>query len=112
MGPEGRLFVSAPTLSTNEAIWTVDRNGDTGVFYRGLGRPQGLALDREGNVYVAACLGGRRGLLRITPRQEAERIVAANNLAGIAFSPLGKAILATSDSLYEIDLGVEGYFPF
>ncbi len=37
------------------------------VFYRGLGRPQGLAVDIEGNLYVAASLNGRRGIVKVTP---------------------------------------------
>ena len=31
-------------------------HGTVSVFYRGLGRPQGLALDVDGNIYVAASL--------------------------------------------------------
>ena len=29
---------------------------------------QGLALSKEGDIYLAACLHGRRGLVRVTPR--------------------------------------------
>ena len=63
---EGRLFVTAPSLSSNEAIWAIEPNGDTRAWFRGLGRPQGLALSRDGDVYVAACLHGRRGMVRVT----------------------------------------------
>ena len=42
------------------------------MFYRGLGRPQGMAFDDEGRLYVAASLGGRKGVVRITPDREAE----------------------------------------
>jgi hypothetical protein len=35
-------------------------------------------------------------------------VLAGDNLVGVAFSPLGTAILATNDSVYDVDLGVEG----
>jgi sugar lactone lactonase YvrE len=104
----GTLFVTAPALSSNEAIWAIEPNGDTRAWYRGLGRPQGLAISREGDVYLAACLHGRHGLVRVTPNGEASLVLAGDNLVGIAFSPLGTAILATNDSVYDVDLGVEG----
>ena len=105
---EGRLYVTAPSLSSNEAIWIIESNGDTRPWFRGLGRPQGLALSREGDVYLAACLHGRRGLVRVTREGEASLVLAGANLAGIAFSPLGTAILATNEAVYDVDLGVEG----
>jgi sugar lactone lactonase YvrE len=105
---EGTLFVTAPSLSSNEAIWAIEPNGDTRAWFRGLGRPQGLAVSREGDIFVAACLRGRHGLVRVTPQGEASLVLAGDNLVGVAFSPLGTAILATSDSVYDVDLGVEG----
>ena len=105
---EGRLYVTAPSLSSNEAIWIVEPNGDTRPWFRGLGRPQGLALSREGDVYVAACLRGRRGLVRVTRDGLASLVLSGKNLVGIAFSPLGAAILATNEAVYDVDLGVEG----
>jgi sugar lactone lactonase YvrE len=104
----GNLLVTGPTLSSNDAIWSIDPHGDTRIWYRGLGRPQGLALDKDGNVYVAACLHGRRGLVRITPAGEAAVVVAGANLVGVAFSPLGTTVLATNDAVYDVDLGLHG----
>lgn len=105
---EGRLFVSSPTLSSNEAIWTVEPNGDTRAWYRGLGRPQGLALSSDGDLYVAACLHGQRGLVRITQAGEASLVLAGTNVVGLAFSPLGATVLATNEAVFDVDLGVEG----
>ena len=104
----GTLFVTGPTLSSNDAIWAIDTHGEARAWYRGLGRPQGLALSKEGDVYLAACLHGRRGLVRITPQGKATLVLAGPNLVGLAFSPLGTAILATSEAVYDVDLGVEG----
>jgi sugar lactone lactonase YvrE len=104
----GVLFVTGPTLSSNDAIWAVEPNGDTRAWHRGLGRPQGLTIARDGSVYVAACLHGRRGIVRVKPEGEASLVLSGNNLVGIAFSPLGTAILATNEAVYDVDLGVEG----
>ena len=63
----GTLYVTGPTLSSNDAIWAIDSHGEARAWFRGLGRPQGLALSKEGNIYLSACLHGRRGLVRVTP---------------------------------------------
>lgn len=105
---EGRLYVTGPTLSSNEAVWTIEPNGDTRAWYRGLGRPQGLALSSEGDVYVAACLHGRRGLVRIARAGAASMVLTGTNLVGVAFSPLGSTILTTNEAVFEVDLDVEG----
>jgi sugar lactone lactonase YvrE len=105
---EGMLFVTGPTLSSNEAIWVIAPNGDTRPWFRGLGRPQGLALAKDGDLYVVACVHGLRGLVRITPSGKASLAVAGPNLVGVAFSPLGTTILATHDAVFEVDLGIEG----
>ena len=104
----GTLYVTGPTLSSNDAIWAIDTHGEARPWFRGIGRPQGLALDREGNVYLSACLHGRCGLVRITPNGEATLALAGANLVGLAFSPLGTTVLATSEAVYDVDLGVEG----
>ena len=104
----GTLFVTGPTLSSNDAIWAIEPNGETRAWYCGLGRPQGLALSKEGDIYPAAYLHGRRGIVRVTPQGEATLVLSGPNLVGLAFSPLGTAILATSEAVYDVDLGVEG----
>jgi sugar lactone lactonase YvrE len=106
--PEGTLYVTGPTLCSNDTIWAINSHGETRAWYRGLGRPQGLALSKEGDVYVTACLRGRRGLVRVTAAGDASLVLSGNNLVGVAFSPLGTTILATNEAVYDVDLGVEG----
>jgi sugar lactone lactonase YvrE len=108
LGSDGTLYVTAPSLSANDCIWAIDRDGSTSAWFRGLGRPQGLALDADENIYVTGSYQGRRGLIRITQDGRAELVLSGNELVGIAFSPLGTAALATNDSVYDVDLGVEG----
>jgi len=104
----GTLFVTGPTTSSNQSIYAIDRDGETTVFYQGLGRPQGLAFDVNGNLYVAASLQGQRGIVRITPEREASLAVSGNNLVGLAFLEDGCAALATKDALYHVALDIEG----
>ncbi|HXC97086.1 MAG TPA: hypothetical protein VNU92_15405 [Edaphobacter sp.] len=105
---QGTLFVTGPTTSSNQAIHTIDRDGNATVFYQGLGRPQGIAFDADNNLYVAASLRGLRGIIRITPRHEATLAISGNNLVGLAFLEDGNAALATRDALYHVALDIEG----
>jgi sugar lactone lactonase YvrE len=105
---EGTLFVTGPTTSSNQAVYAIDRDGRRTVFYQGLGRAQGMAFDVDGNLYVAASLHGQRGIVRITPRREAEVVVSGNDLVGLAFLEDGCAALATRDALYHVALDIEG----
>ncbi len=105
---KGTLFVTGPTLSSNDAIWAIEPNGDTRAWYRGLGRPQGLAVARDGSLYVAASLHGHRGVVRITPAGDARLVLSGTNIVGVGFSPLGSTVLATNQAVYDVDLGVEG----
>ncbi len=51
---------------------------------------------------------GGADLVRVTPKGEATLVLSGNNLVGVAFSPLGTAILTTNEAVYDVDLGVEG----
>jgi hypothetical protein len=104
----GTLFVTGPTTSSNQAIHAIDRDGNTTVFYQGLGRAQGIAFDIDNNLYVAASLRGQRGIVRITPRREASLLISGNNLVGLAFLDDGNAALATREALYHVALDIEG----
>ena len=104
----GTLFVTGPTTSSNQSIHAIDRDGNTTVYYQGLGRAQGMAFDVNDNLYVAASLRGQRGIVRITPRHEASLVVSGNNLVGLAFLEDGNATLATREALYHVSLDIEG----
>ena len=92
-----------------EAVHRVDEDGRASVFFRGLGRPQGLAFDREGFLYVAASYRGRRGIIRITPGGgAAELAVAGMNVVGLAFSAGGDMVVATNEAVYSLPLGITG----
>jgi sugar lactone lactonase YvrE len=79
------------------------------MFYKGLGRPQGLAFDRDGNLYVSAALRGRRGIVRIAPDGgDAKLVVAGVNLIGLAFSATGEMAVVSIDSVYSLPTQIKG----
>jgi sugar lactone lactonase YvrE len=78
------------------------------VFFRGLGRPQGLAFDRQGNLYVAASFGGRRGIVRLTPDAQPEIVLSGSNIVGLALLPTQRAMITTHTALFTLDWDVEG----
>ena len=107
-GPHGDLFVTGPTTSSFDCVYKVDPHGSVSVFYRGLGRPQGLAFDVDGNLYVAASLAGKRGIVKITPDGKASLEVSGQGLVGLAFAPGKSAILATNSAVHHISWNIQG----
>jgi glucose/arabinose dehydrogenase len=107
-GPHGDLFVTGPTTSSFDCVYKVDPHGSVSVFYRGLGRPQGLAFDSDGNLYVAASLTGKRGIVKITPDAKASLEVSGQGLVGLAFAPGKSAILATNNAVHHMSWNIQG----
>jgi sugar lactone lactonase YvrE len=108
VGPTGDLFVTGPTTSSFDSVYRIDPHGAVTVYYRGLGRPQGMAFDREGNLYVAASLGGKRGIVKVAPDGNASLAVAGSSLVGLAFAPGKSAVLATTSAIYHLAWDVQG----
>jgi hypothetical protein len=106
--PDGDLYATGPTTSSYDRVYRITSGGDVSTFFRGLGRPQGLAFDRDGHLYVAASFGGRRGIVRITPQGRAELVLSGSILVGLALQTSGRAILATTGALFTLDWDVRG----
>jgi sugar lactone lactonase YvrE len=101
-GPDGWLYVTAPTLSARDCVYRVSPEGVVDVFHDGFGRPQGLAFDPDGNLYVVDALAGTSGLYRLTMDRpaEAEEVLSGGSLIGLAFDPHGGFVVASSDTVY------------
>ncbi len=111
-GPDQHLYVSGPTTSSYDSIYRVADNGDVEIFYRGLGRPQGLAFDEDGNLYAAASYMGRKGVVRIRQDRSIAHVLSGPGIVGLAFSPSRAMILSTTNAIYRVDMGIRGYQPF
>src|SRR5438067_2012151 len=107
-GPKGDLFITGPTTSSFDGVYKIDPHGRVSMFYRGIGRPQGLAFDSDGNLYVAGSLAGKRGIVRITPEGKANLEIAGHGLVGLAFAPGRSAVLATTDALHHLSWNIQG----
>lgn len=108
-GLDGRLFMTAPGLSSHDAVHAIDKEGFDERYFRGFGRPQGLAFDNAGSLYVAACYTGRHGVVKISPGgSSATQFAAGNNVVGLCFTRKGEMIVATNDAVYSIDCGIQG----
>jgi sugar lactone lactonase YvrE len=110
-GPHGDLFVTGPTTSSFDSVYKINPQGEVSTFYRGLGRPQGLALDVQGNLYVAASVSGRRGIVKLTPDGKVSLEVAGPGLVGLAFAPGRSAILATTNAVHHLSWNIQGLPP-
>ncbi len=107
-GPDGYLYVSGPTTSSFDSIHRISHEGEVEVFYRGLGRPQGMAFDEQGRLYVAASLSGRKGVIRVYPDRRADLFVSGPGIVGLAFTPSRSLVIATTNAIYRVDVGIKG----
>ena len=108
-GPDGRLYVSSPGFWSHDAVYAIDKSGSVERYVTGLGRPQGLAFDRDGNLYAAACYRGRHGIVKIDAEsREIVPFVSGGNIVGLCFTRNGEMVVATSDAVYSLNLGIYG----
>ena len=101
-GPEGDLYVTAPTLSNDDPIFRIGPSGTVARFFEHLARPQGLAFDRDGHLFVVAIHKGERGIFRVSAEGKAELAVAGENLVGLTFDGRGRMIIASSNAIYRL----------
>lgn len=108
-GPDGCLYVTTQSLASRDPIYRITRDRLVEVVSQALGRPQGLAFDSTGALYVVDALAGAAGLYRLKltgPAPESELVVSAPALVGVAFDPAGGVILASNDTVWRLDVGL------
>jgi sugar lactone lactonase YvrE len=106
-GPDEALYVTGPTLATHDALYRITPDRLVDVVWDGFGRPQGLAFDSTGALYVVDALAGRAGLYRVdvtAARPSPELVATAPSLVGIAFDPEGGIVLAGTETIWRLEV--------
>ena len=113
VGPDDAVYVTAPTLGPYDHVYRVAAHGPhAGTVervYSGFGRPQGLAFDHQGTLYVVEALAGWSGLYRLGSGGKAELMVAGPSLVGLAFNPKGGLVVASNDTAYRLHVGMRPF---
>ena len=109
-GPDGWLYVTAPTLAARDPVYRVSMEGEVEIFHDGFGRPQGLAFDDHGHLYVVDAVAGWSGVyrLRLDRAGPPEQVIAGGDLIGLAFDPRGGLVLVSHDTAYRLQVQVHG----
>jgi sugar lactone lactonase YvrE len=108
-GPEDYLYVTGPTTSSFDAVHRISKAGEVEMYYRGLGRPQGMAFDSEGRLYVAGSISGRRGIIRFGLDRKPEQFLSGPSIVGLAFTPSRAMVVTTQNALFRVDVGIGGW---
>jgi sugar lactone lactonase YvrE len=111
-GPDGRLYVTAPTLAARDPVYRVELDGSVEVFHHGFGRPQGLAFDDQGCLYVVDAVAGWSGVYRLhlDRTETAQQVIAGGDLIGLAFDPRGGLVLVSHDTAFRLNVNVRGLY--
>jgi hypothetical protein len=108
-GLDDYLYVTGPTTSSYDSIHRISPKGEVEKFFTGIGRPQGVASDINGNLYVVGSFRGRRGIFRFaTKNPEPELFISGMGLVGLAFDFSENLIVADSSSIYRVRAGTMG----
>jgi sugar lactone lactonase YvrE len=102
LAPDGALYVTGPTLSSCDALYRVDPDGTVSTRYAAFGRPQGLAFDPSGTLFVVEALAGSSGLYRVPPTGDPELVLAGSGLVGVAFDSHGVVVVASNETAYRL----------
>jgi len=104
MGPDEALYVTAPTLTTYDSVYRIDRDGTVTTRYTGFGRPQGIAFDGRGSLLVVEALAGASGLYRLPAAGDPELVLSGPGLVGVAVGPRGALVVCSNDTAYRLNL--------
>lgn len=108
-GPDACLYVSGPTLASHDVVYRITPDRLVETFLDGFGRPQGLAFDGRGDLYVVDALAGAAGLYRVgvdAAERVPELVLTAPALIGVAFDPNGGLVVASGDTAWRVPVPV------
>jgi sugar lactone lactonase YvrE len=101
-GGDDVLYVTGPTLSSYDDVYRISPDGTVTTRYARFGRPQGLAVDRDGAVFVVEALAGASGLYRLPPSGDPELVLSGPGLVGVAFDSMGNIVVASNETAYRL----------
>jgi hypothetical protein len=101
-GPDRALYVTGPTLSSYDVLYRIAADGTVTTRYAGFGRPQGLAFDSGGTLFVVEALAGSSGLYRVPPAGAPELVLSGPGLVGVAFDVSGVLVVSSNDTAYRL----------
>jgi sugar lactone lactonase YvrE len=102
IGPDLALYVTGPTLSSYDSLYRVAADGTISTRFAAFGRPQGLAFDAHGALYVVEALAGSSGLYRVPLEGEPEMVLAGPGLVGVAFDGHGALVVSSNETAYRV----------
>src|SRR5712691_11570886 len=102
VGPDRALYVAGPPLSSYDPLYRIDPDGAVTTTYSGFGRPQGLAFDPQGSLFVVEALAGSSGLYRIPPHGAPELVLTGPALVGVAFDREGTLVVSSNETAYRL----------
>ena len=105
---EGNLLVSSPSLSSYNHIFMIDRFGKVIPMQGGFGRPQGMAVDKNGNIYLCEAKAGDSAVYKIAPSGQITTVLTGPVMVGLAFDKKGNLAVACQDAVYLVPIGKNG----
>jgi hypothetical protein len=102
LGADEALYVTGPTLTSYDAIYRIGPDGTVTPTFHGFGRPQGLAFDSNGALFVVEALAGSSGLYRMTANGRPELMLSGPGLIGVAFDPRGGVVVCSNETAYRL----------
>ncbi len=102
VAPDGTLHATAPTLSPHDVVYAIAPTGEVSIRATGFGRPQGLAFDRRGRLFVTEALAGASGLYLVPELGAPVLVLSGPGLVGVAFGPDGSFVVCSNETAYRI----------
>jgi sugar lactone lactonase YvrE len=106
-GPDDCLYATAPSLNTCDPVYRITAEGAVDRLPVSFGRPQGIAFDRLGRLYVCEALAGSAGIYRVAPdRPVPELVLSTAAIVGLAFDPAGGLVVASNEEIHRLEVVV------
>jgi sugar lactone lactonase YvrE len=106
-GPDDCLYATAPSLNSCDPVYRISPDGSLESLPVSFGRPQGLAFDRQGRLYVCDALAGSAGIHRFSlNRPIPEKVLSADAVIGLCFDPAGGLVVASNETIHRLAVAI------